>query len=235
MDCSRRHEAAAAQRETLDRQTPTTTMRNPWLDIPEADYVGHMSSPTVGQRPVLGRLLGEVLETVRPNVVLVLGGSTGNGLEHVNATVTSRVVVVDVNPTYLIRLRERFPNPAFELDLWCADVIEIGLGRQVFDLVHAGLIFEYVEWPVLLPRIAAALRPGGVLSVILQAPSASSPAVTPTPFTSLRKLESLFRFVEPTALVDAARGEGLNLHARHTEALPAGKSFDGFRFVKDAV
>ena len=41
MDCWRRHEAAAAQRETLDRQTPTTTMRNPWLDISEADYVGH--------------------------------------------------------------------------------------------------------------------------------------------------------------------------------------------------
>ena len=145
-------------------------MRNPWLDIPEADYLGHMSSPTVGQRPVLGRLLGEVLETVLPSVVLVLGGSTGNGLEHVNSTVTSRVVVVDVNPKYLIRLRERFPNPAFELDLWCGDVIEIGLGRQVFDLVHAGLIFEYVEWPVLLPRIAAALRPGGVLSVVLQGP-----------------------------------------------------------------
>ena len=210
-------------------------MRNPWLDIPEADYVGHMNSPGVGQRPVLGRMLGEVLETVRPNVVLVLGGSTGNGLEHVNPTVTSRVVVVDVNPKYLIRLRERFPNPAFALDLWSGDVIDIELGQQAFDLVHAALIFEYVEWPVLLPRIAAALRPGGVLSVILQTPSASSPAVTPTPFTSLRKLESLFRFVEPTALVDAARGEGLNLHARHTEALPAGKSFDCFRFIKDAV
>ena len=88
---------------------------------------------------------------------------------------------------------------------------------------------------MLLPRVATALRPGGVLSVILQAPSASSPAVTPTPFTSLRKLESLFRFVEPTALVDAARGEGLNLHARHTEALPAGKSFEVLRFIKDAV
>ena len=88
---------------------------------------------------------------------------------------------------------------------------------------------------MLLPRIAAALRPGGVLSVILQAPSASSPAVTPTTFTSLRKLESLFRFVEPMSLVDAARGEGLTLHARHTEALPAGKSFDALRFMKDAV
>jgi SAM-dependent methyltransferase len=210
-------------------------MSNPWLDIPEADYVGHMSSPAVGQRPVLSRLLGEVLETVRPNVVLVLGGSTGNGLEHVNPTVTSRVVVVDVNPKYLLRLRERFPNPSFELDVVFGDVIDIELGRQVYDLVHAGLILEYVEWLALLPRVATALRPGGVLSVILQAPSASSPAVTPTMFTSLRKLESLFRFVEPGALVDAALGEGLNLNARHSEPLPAGKSFEVLRFMKDAV
>ena len=44
-------------------------MNNPWLDISEADYVGHMSSPAVGQRPVLGRLLGDTLETVRPNTL----------------------------------------------------------------------------------------------------------------------------------------------------------------------
>jgi SAM-dependent methyltransferase len=168
-------------------------------------------------------------------VVLVLGGSTGNGLEHVNPTVTSRVVVVDVNPKYLLRLRERFPNPSFELDVVFGDVIDIELGRQVYDLVHAGLILEYVEWPALLPRVATALRPGGVLSVILQAPSASSPAVTPTMFTSLRKLESQFRFVEPAALVDAALGEGLNLNARHREPLPAGKSFEVLRFMKDAI
>jgi SAM-dependent methyltransferase len=210
-------------------------MTNPWLDIPEADYVGHMSSPAVGQRPVLGRLVGEVLETVRPNVVLVLGCSTGNGLEYVNPAVTSRVVAVDINPKYLLRLRERFPNPAFELDVRPGDVADVELEREAYDLVHAGLILEYVAWPVLLPRVAMALRPGGVLSVILQAPSASSPAVTPTAFTSLRTLSSLFRFVEPTALVDAARGEGLKLTARHTEALPAGKSFEVLRFMKDAV
>jgi len=210
-------------------------MTNPWLDIPEADYVGHMSSSAVGQRPVLGRLLGEALETVRPDVVLVLGCSTGNGLEHVNPAVTSRVVVVDVNQQYLLRLRERFPNPTFELDVRVGDVIDVELEREAYDLVHAGLILEYVEWPVLVPRVAMALRPGGVLSVILQTPSASSPAVTPTTFTSLRRLESLFRFVEPMALVTAARGEGLDLHARHTETLPAGKSFEVLLFIKNAV
>jgi SAM-dependent methyltransferase len=209
-------------------------MRNPWLDIPEVDYVGHMSNPAVGQRRVLSRLLGETLRTVRARAVLVLGGSTGNGLEHVDPAVTSRVLVVDVNPNYLVRLRERFPSPKFELDVRCGDVIEIELDRAAYDLVHAGLLFEYINWPALLPRVATALRPGGVLSVILQVPSASSPAVTPTTFTSLRKLESLFHFVEPLVLVDAARGTGLNLHARHSEPLPSGKSFEVLRFVKGA-
>jgi SAM-dependent methyltransferase len=212
-----------------------TTMGNPWLDIPEADYVAHMNSAAVGQRAVLSRLLGEALERVQPRVVLVLGCSTGNGLEHVDPAATSRLVGVDVNPEYLLRLRERFPNPAFELDVRSGDVMDIELEREAYDLVHAGLIFEYIEWRVLLPRIARAVRPGGVLSVVLQAPSASVPAVTPTEFTSLLKLESLFRFVEPTVLVDAARSERLNLKTRYTEALPAGKSFDVLRFTKDAV
>ncbi len=210
-------------------------MNNPWLDIPEADYVGHMSSPTVNQRPVLGRLLGDALDVVRPQTLLVLGCSTGNGLEHVNPAVTSRVTVVDLNPAYLRRLRERFPNPGFALDVRCADLADVVLEREAFDLVHAGLVLEYVEWPGLLPRMAATLKSGGVLSVVLQLPSPSSPAVTPTTFTSLRSLESLFRFVEPTAFVEAARGEGLTLGNRRTEPLAAGKAFEVLRFVRAAV
>jgi SAM-dependent methyltransferase len=213
----------------------TTEMSNPWLEIPEADYVGHMSSPAVGQRPVLSRLLGETLQSVRPHALLVLGCSTGNGLEHIDPAVTSRVVVVDVNPEYLRRLRERFPNPMFTLDVRCGDLTNIELEREAFDMVHAALLFEYLEWPVLLPRVAMALRPGAVLSVILQVPSMSSPAVTPTPFTSLRRLESVFRFVEPTALVEAAGREKLTLNARRTEPLPGGKTFEVLSFINDAV
>jgi SAM-dependent methyltransferase len=144
-------------------------------------------------------------------------------------------VVVDINPEFLRLLRERLPNPRFHLDVQCGDLNEIALGQGAFDLVHAGLVFEYVEWPVVLPRAARALRRGGVLSVVLQAPSVSSPAVTPTPFVSLRSLEPLFRFVEPDALVEAARGDGLALQTRRREALPAGKSFDVMRFTKSAI
>jgi hypothetical protein len=88
-------------------------MCNPWLDIPELDYVGHMSSPTVNQRPVLSRLMGDALESVSPRTMLVLGGSTGNGLEHVNPEVTSQVTVVDLNPAYLsVPVRQREPRTA---------------------------------------------------------------------------------------------------------------------------
>jgi hypothetical protein len=140
-------------------------MTNPWLDIPEADYVGHMSSPAVGQESVLARLPGDVLEAVRPAAVLLLGGSTGNGLEHDDPAVTARVVVIDTNPQYLLRLRERFPDPTYELDVRSGDVAQVELGPEACDLVHAGLILEYVAWPLLLPRVAATLRPGDVFSV----------------------------------------------------------------------
>jgi hypothetical protein len=209
-------------------------MTNPWLDIPEADYVGHMASPAVGQRQVLGCLVGEVLETVRPQCGprprLFNGQRIGICQSCRHFTRGRRRYQSEVSAS-----SPRTPNPASEFDVRPGDVADVELEREAYDLVHSGLILEYVPWPVLLPRVAMALRPGGVLSVILQAPSASSPAVTPTAFISLRTLASLFRFVEPTALVDAARGEGLNLTARHTEALPAGKSFEVLRFVKDAV
>jgi SAM-dependent methyltransferase len=207
-------------------------MNNPWLAIPEADYVGHMSSPAVNQRPVLSRLLGDALESGRPRAVLVLGCSTGNGLEHVDPKVTSRVTVIDLNPAYLRRLEERFPSPGFELDIRCADLADVVLEREAFDLVHAGLVLEYVEWSSLLPRVATTLKSGGVLNVVLQRPSASSLAVTPSPFVSLKSLESLFRFVDPAALVEAAHRVRLVLSHRHIESLPAGKAFEVLRFVK---
>jgi SAM-dependent methyltransferase len=207
-------------------------MRNPWLDIPDADYVGHMNSPAVSQRPVLSRLMAEALAAVQPQAMLVLGCSTGNGLEHVNPTVTSRVAVIDLNPEYLRRLGEQCSNPGFALDVQCVDLAHAGFEPETFDLVHAALILEYLEWPLLLPRVASALKHGGALSVVLQLPSASSPAVTPSPFVTLQSLESLFHFVDPAVLVEAASDSGLTLSSRRTEPLPAGKAFEVLRFLK---
>lgn len=207
-------------------------MRNPWLDIPAADYVGHMSSPDVGQLAVLDRLLHEALERYRPRDLLLPGCSTGNGLAHVNPLVTRRVTGVDINPEYLARLTELFPHPGFELTLQCADVTAWEFPLEAFDLAHCALLFEYVDWPPLIGALEGTIRRGGGLSVVLQRPSDVSPAVSPTAYASLRRLDSLFHFVEPAALIARARSCGFILEAQRVEPLPSGKGFDVLQFSK---
>jgi len=208
---------------------------NPWLDIPPDDYVGHMSDAVVAQHQALNRILRETLEDVRPASVLVLGCSTGNGFEHIDPGATSRVVGVDINPNYLQRLRERFPGPAFALELHCTDLSDHRFEPAAFDLVHAPLVFEYVDWSNVLHGAVAALRTGGALSVVVQLRSSATPAVTPTRFTSLRSLESIFCFVDPEALVTAAVGCGLRLESRRTEHLPSAKAFEVLRLRATGV
>lgn len=205
-------------------------MHNPWLDIPVADYEGHMGSPEVGQSAVLGALLGEALKEFRPRDLLLPGCATGNGLAQVDPEVTRRVVAVDINPEYLGELRRRYPAPGFELQAQCADVMACTFAQETFDLVHCALLLEYTEWRSLVPALARAIRDGGALQVVLQLPSVERPAVTPTRFASLRRLDPLFRFVEPAALVKCARECALALESQRTETLRSGKAFAVLRF-----
>lgn len=201
-------------------------VRNPWLDISEADYVAHMSSAAVNQRPVLNQVFREVLDDVRPAHVLVAGCSTGNGLEHVDATVTARVTAVDVNLSFLERVRERFGSAGFDLDVRCADLTHAPLETAAYDLVHAALVLEYLPWEIVLPRLVLAVRQGGTLSIVVQRPSPSAPAVTPTAVTSLRSLASVFRFVDPPALTALAARLGMTVVRHRTVPLPGDKAFD---------
>ena len=205
---------------------------NPWTGIPESDYVRHMNSPAVGQRRALNQILADALRTTEPRAVLVVGCSTGNGFEHIDPAITARVTGVDINPAYLQSLVNRFASQSLALDIRCADLSESEFEHETYDLVHAALVFEYLPWQDLLLRLAKALKLRGVLSVVLQRPSVSSAAVTPTAFTSLLALEPLFHFVDPDAVVDSAQADGLELHERRTEPLPSGKAFEVLRLVK---
>jgi SAM-dependent methyltransferase len=201
-------------------------MRNPWLDISEADYVGHMSSPAVDQRRVLNGLFREVLQNHHPKTVLVVGCSTGNGFEHVDPEVTERLTALEISPTFVRRVAEQFSKSGFELDVRCTNVADASLEPDAFDLIHSALIFEYVDWTEILPRLVAALRSGGALSVVLQRPSSAAPAVTPTAFTSLLALHSIFRFVDPDVLVEQAQQLRMTVITRRTVPLSAGKAFE---------
>ena len=176
-----------------------------------------MASPWVGQLPLLAEAFRSALARCRPRTLLVLGCGTGNGWEHIDPAVTRRVVGIDVNAEYLALLRERFPAPGCDLALRCEDLATADLPASTFDLIHGALILEYVDWRALLPRLTRALRPAGTLSVVLQLPSPTVPAVTPTAFSSLLRLEPLFRFVEPDEFLEAAQSLGLTLQERRKE------------------
>jgi SAM-dependent methyltransferase len=207
-------------------------MANPWLDVTEADYDGHMGSPAVNQTPVLAELLRDALEAVRPATVLLLGCTTGNGLEHVRPEVTSHVTAVDINAGFLAQLTGRFARPPFELQTRCLDLAVAEFEPDAFDLVHAALVFEYFDWVPAIPRLARALRPSGILSVVVQRPSTATAPVTPTPFMTIQSLAPLFHFIEPDVLSSEAIRAGLTPVFQRTVPLPSAKRFEVVRFVK---
>jgi ubiquinone/menaquinone biosynthesis C-methylase UbiE len=198
---------------------------NPWLEIPAADYEGHMGSPQVGQLQMLSKRLGEVVASARPEEAAVLGCTTGNGFEHFDPHVTRTLLGVDINREYLAIARQRFNGYGPGLELVCADLNDWGFGGRRFDLVHAALVFEYVDAVRLLKQITFGLKPAGVLSVVLQLPVEGLPIVSRTRYTSLEKLNPLFHHYQPDEFHALAVQAGFEEATVETITLPSGKQF----------
>jgi trans-aconitate methyltransferase len=208
-------------------------MRNPWLDIPLADYEGHMASPEVAQAQMIAGALADLLLRRQPSSLAVIGCAGGNGFERIHRLETPRVVGVDINPSYLAEARRRFDGAFDALELICADV-GAGIDELAFapvDLIFAALIFEYADARVVLPRLAARLNAGGLLAVLLQLPALGVPEITRTSHARLAALAPLMRLVEPEMLTDAARVASLAPSGTRRIDLPTGKSFQLLRFV----
>jgi SAM-dependent methyltransferase len=201
------------------------TNDNPWLHISAEDYEGHMNSPEVDQLLPLSQIFADVYRRCRPKALAILGCTTGNGFDCVDVAVTSRLVGVDINRMYLDIARTRYPHLESIMELVCAPVETCEFPSGAFDLVHAGLIFEYLDPADILTNIAGWLSPGGTLSVVLQLPSVESGAVSKTAFDSLKILEGVMRLVPPEDLTRLADGAGLRPLESRTVPLRRGKSF----------
>jgi SAM-dependent methyltransferase len=197
---------------------------NPWLAIPAADYEGHMGAGGVDQLAPLRAIFGDVYARLRPARLAVLGCGPGNGLDVVDPAVTVRFAGVDLNADYLALARQRHPRLAHAVDWIHASVDRCDLEASGFDLIHAALLFEYVDVAAVLPRIAGWLAPGGVFSIVLQRPGGDA-AISDTGFASLHTLAGLMRLVEPDDLRRLATRTGLVEHSAATIPLARGKSF----------
>lgn len=198
---------------------------NPWLALPLDDYEGHMGSASVNQLAPLADLFGEALARLRPRSVAVLGVAGGNGLDHVDGTLTTRVVAVDVNPAYLDATKARFPDLR-GLELRCADLEHDDLHDiEPVSLVHAALLFEHAGTGRCLDNAVSLVARGGHLSVVLQMPSEGQAAVTPTAFESMATLAGDFAFVDPHQLRRVLAQRELRLTHQARRTLSSGKAF----------
>jgi SAM-dependent methyltransferase len=184
-------------------------MKNPWLKIPAADYEAHMASPEVAQCHVISSLFSEVLRELLTSSVAVLGCTTGNGFENVDPTITERVVGVDINQSYLEILRERFLKKIPCLELVEADISSADFQIEPVSVIFAVLVFEFVDVLSTLKNISKCLKPGGTLVAAIQVQNSDTSPVTPTAYTSLRRLDPIINLISPIAFTDMCINAGL--------------------------
>lgn len=198
-------------------------MPTPWLDVPLADYEGHMMHPSVGQLEALADLFAQSLNLCRPESIAILGIAGGNGLDRVDGAQTRRILGIDIHPGYLDAVRQRFPK--LPLELLQADLQQTQIQAAPVQLVHAALIFEHAGVDTCLQNALSLVAAGGALSVVLQLPSTTAAGVSATPFPAIQNLSGHFQFVDRSALEVALSTHGFTLiHDQHRD-LPSGKSF----------
>jgi hypothetical protein len=198
------------------------TVPNPWTVVPAADYERHMGPDGVDQLAPLATFFQEVYLGAQPDRLLVVGSSTGNGLEHVDPAVTARIVALDVNLQYLGICRQRFFHLGPRLELFCTSVAAWRAPPQSFDLIHAALIFEYLHPEPLVAQLAGWLSDQGTISVVLQLPGGSAPVPS---LKALEIIEKAQRQVPPEELTALFAAHGLKPRRSRVLPLKYGKSF----------
>jgi len=202
---------------------PTHTMptTHPWSLVPAADYEAHFGPEGAGLLAAFGGVFGRVYAARRPRRVALLALRTGAGLQHIDPSMTSRVVGLDVNLSFLAVARQRFLELGTRLELFCADAESAELEPGAFDLVHAAHALEYLDLRVVGPRIASWLAPGGACSVVLQMGSLCE-AEAGAPAT-LRGAATAGRLVTPEEVSGALGAEGLVERRTFELALQGGR------------
>jgi hypothetical protein len=195
---------------------------NPWLDIPLADYEGHMSMPAIGQASMIAEQLGALVETFRPSSVAVIGCAGGNGFERARV---QRLVGIDINPRYIDLAAERYAAQIDGLELYVGDIQGAQQIFQPVELIYAALLFEYVDVARAMSSLARHCMQGGALATLLQLPHESKTAVTPSPYSSLQRLAPVMRLIAPAELAACAADVGFTLEESHSIASPGGKDF----------
>ncbi|MEW6509111.1 MAG: class I SAM-dependent methyltransferase [Bacteroidota bacterium] len=198
---------------------------NPWQQIPSNEYEEHMMAPGVQQLGVLNEIFRKALDQFNPRSLCILGCTNGNGFEHLIDRKFDLLLGVDINYKYLAECRAWFAEELKMLNLLCADIDQLDIKNDCFEMIHAALIFEYVDVQKLLTKIPTWLNYGGILCVVLQTPGELSQPVSDTEFESIRKLSSVIKLFDVKEFVCLAEKNGMKEIYSYYINLQKGKKF----------
>lgn len=184
-----------------------------------------MASPLVGQAQLLGAALQRTVIQFRPRSLAVFGVAGGNGLELVPRSMVRRVVALDFNPDYLALCTRRHAASFDQFEPVLHDLTQGPPAIAPVECIFAGLVLEYICVELFCGYLASLLTTGGSFAALLQLPSATVPEISPSPFSSLTRLEPAFSFVHQTSLDDALSCRGFSRITSERYDLDSGKSF----------
>lgn len=140
-------------------------MKNPWQDIPLADYENHMKLDSVMQLQTMNKLMKGQFDAYPVSTVMILGVAGGNGLEHIQKGKFEKVYGVDVNSAYLKEAAHRYPDLNGVLECLCIDLSDEADRLPKADMVIANLLIEYIGYEC-FQRIIRCVSPKYISCVI---------------------------------------------------------------------
>lgn len=121
-------------------------MKNPWEEIPLADYENHMKLDSVMQLQAMNEMMKDQFDTYPISSVMILGIAGGNGLEHIQKDKFEKVYGVDINSSYLKEVTRRYSDLDGVLECICINLIDESDKLPKADMVIANLLIEYIGY-----------------------------------------------------------------------------------------
>lgn len=197
-------------------------MDNPWKSIDLDDYENHMRLDTVLQLQAMNQMMQDQLYRYQVASVSILGVAGGNGLNHIKRGMFEVVYGVDINASYLLECKNRYPELEGVLCLIEADLLSETEHLPETDLVIANLLIEYIGYPC-FQRIIQKCRPLYV-SCVIQLNSDDKSFVSDSPYLPVfDRLDEVHHQMEETKLTLAMEELGYSFIYKEEILLPNSK------------
>lgn len=203
---------------------------NPWHKITLDAYENHMQLASVMQLQALNTMMKEQLASYPVSSVMILGIAGGNGLDHIKKDKFQTVYGIDVNASYLQKVKHRYENLSGVLECLCVDLMETADRLPAAELVIANLLIEYIGYACFQKTIRQA-EPAFV-SCIIQI-DVEEQWVSDSPYTHIFDvLEPVHHQIEEAALEETMKEIGYHTVKRLEHPLPNGKKLVQMDFRK---